>query len=778
MPVLRKVTSFAKQLAARPLGLALFFAVGLALLRYFPFFLGKTLFFGDNYTLLAVGKIWSAEWLKQGVYALWNPFLFSGLSWVGDISQSLLSFSAVPFILLPPAAALNATILLHFVFTFIGMYLLTRSIVKHHGWSLATAGLWSVSSLWTGAANNLATLQSLSWFPWVLWAGFELQWHTGAIVRLTAVIAGMVTAGYPQHLLVVLPVAFLLSWAKSPKKLWELIKAWFIAVLAAFGLTAPLSLPFLAALSDSTRQIMSAEQAARGSFHPAELIKIFLPNFFDAPRFGIRWGPNWNFFPTNMPYFSSLGLVILLTASWKKLLRDRITRVLVLACVGGFVLSLGSHIPGYVELLRAVPILSMVRYPSTWLFVPELFGLVLVASVAKTWRPPVWLKVWLPRVTLLALFASVVAVAVLLTQPEATWQMANTLTRGMLAQSAFHTWERDQRIGVMIAANLAVSSVCVWFAWRSFLQKRWPLVIALMVLEGVIASQAMLLFAPASIYVGSSHFENMPQVQMLKDPQYRAITRNGNHPYTDFGSYWEAVVVRPPFSDSFVDEVELSSTSHLMRLRDGLVFDWNIVAGVPLVNGYTTLLPIEYQNIWQTTAETRVNLLDQIAIDNPLLAQWAVKYYVVDTWFTISKEEQAHLATLPLVAEHGALQIYELPALSRFRFENDTPVEPISLTENPNGLTLIFENTYGNEKLIVADRFEKGWMAWVNGREVAVENTNGMRSIVLAPAHNRVEMRYEPASWRWGWRLFFLTLGAGGAYLLRHFLQKRQFNKD
>lgn len=778
MPVLRTVRSLVKPLAARPLGQALLFAVGLALLRYFPFFLGKTLFFGDNYTLLAVGKIWSAEWLKQGVYALWNPFLFSGLSWVGDISQSLLSFSAVPFILLPPAAALNATILLHFAFTFIGMYLLTRSIAKHQWWSLAAAGLWSVSSLWTGAANNLATLQSLSWFPWVLWAGFELQWRTGAIVRLTAVIAGMVTAGYPQHLLVVLPVAFLLSWAKSPKKLWELIKAWFISTLAAFGLTAPLSLPFVAALSDSTRQIMSAEQAARGSFHPAELIKIVLPNFFDAPRFGIRWGPNWNFFPTNMPYFSSLGLTILLTASWKKLLRDRITLVLTVACVGGFLLSLGSHIPGYLELLRAVPVLSMVRYPSTWLFVPELFGLVLMAYAAKSWRPPAWLKTWLPRALSLTVLASIVAIGLLLTQPEAVWQTANTLTRGMLTQSAFHTWERDQRIGLMIAANLAISSVFFWLAWRNFLQKKWLLTVALMVLEGLIASQAMLLFAPSSIYKGAQHFENMPVVQILRDPQYRAITRNGNHPYTDFGSYWEAVVVRPPFSDSFVDKAELHSTSHLVRLRDGLVFDWNIVAGVPLVNGYTTLLPIEYQKIWQTTEETRVNLLDQIAVSNPLLRQWAVKYYVVDTWFSLSEEEQAFLATLPIRAEHGALRIYELPALSRFRFENDTPIEPVSLTENPNGFTLVFENTYGNEKLIVADRFEKGWTAWVNGREVAVENTNGMRSIAIAPAHNSVEMRYEPASWQWGWWLFFVTLVSGGVYLLGCFLKKRQFNKD
>lgn len=778
MLVLRKILPFFKQFSVHPLGQAILCAAALALVRYFPFFVGKTLFFGDNYTLLAVGKIWSAEWLKQGVYALWNPFLFSGLSWVGDISQSLLSFAAVPFLVLPPTAALNAAILMHFVFTFIGMYLLTRSMTRHHWWSLTAAGLWSVSSLWTGAANNLATLQSLSWFPWVLWAGFELHWQTGAVVRLTAVIAGMVTAGYPQHLLVVLPVSFLISWAKSSAKWWELIKAWFVSVLAAFGLTAPLSLPFLAALSDSTRQIMSAEQAARGSFHPAELIKIFLPNFFDAPRFGIRWGPNWNFFPTNMPYFSSLGLIILLTTSWKKLLRDRLVRVLFLACAGGFLLSLGSHIPGYLELLRAVPVLAMVRYPSTWLFVPELFGLVLMAYAAKTWRPPEWLKLWLPKIRIVVLAASGIAAAALFFHPEAVWRAANTLTMGVLAKSAFHTWQRDQYIGLMIVTNIAVSALFLGFAWRSILRKNWPLAAACMVMEGLIASQAMLLFAPASIYVNEKHFENMPQVTMLQDPQYRVITRNGNHPYTDFGSYWEAVAVRPPFSDSFVDKTELASASHLARLRDGFVFDWNIVAGVPLVNGYTTLLPIDYQNIWQTSEETRVNLLDQIAIDNPLLAQWAVKYYVVDTWFTISEEEQAYLATLPLAAEHGSLRIYELPALSRFRFENDMPVSLLSLTEDPNGFSLVFENTYDNEKLVVADRFEAGWKAFINSREVLVENKNGMRSIPIERGHNMVEMRYAPASWQWGWRLFFVTLISGSVYLLVFFLKKRQLSKN
>ena len=60
------------------------------IIRFYPFLFGKTLVFGDNYSLMVPGKIFTAQWLKQGVLPLWNPHIFSGLPWIADINQSVL----------------------------------------------------------------------------------------------------------------------------------------------------------------------------------------------------------------------------------------------------------------------------------------------------------------------------------------------------------------------------------------------------------------------------------------------------------------------------------------------------------------------------------------------------------------------------------------------------------------------------------------------------------------------------------------------------------------
>ncbi len=715
-------------------------AIGAALIRYYPFLLGKTLFFGDNYSLLVPGKIWTAYWLKQGILPLWNPNLFSGLSWVGDISQTPLSPTVLPFVLVPPALALNSVVIGYFLLTFFGMYFLTRSLSQQHWWSLVAGGLWASSSIWLGGANNLATLQSLSWFPWILWGGYTLRWSRWSVLRLALLIAGQAAAGYPQHLFLSLPAAAYLSLANQKIDWRKWLASWSAAVALAFGLTAPLALPFLITLLNSTRQLQTAEQAARGSLHPAELIKILLPCFFDAPRFGIRWGPNWNFYPTNMPYLTWFGFGILVTTHWKKLRANRLVIWLAGGALAGLILSFGSHLPGFVLLLSRIPGLSTIRYPSSWLVITELFSLSLLACTAGQWKPGRFVERWLGKILLTSLLTSLVGLFFWQQYPDQTWQVINTLVRGKLAGSLFHTLERDRLIATLIFANLTLNSFLGLLAWKTWKKKLWPVLAGLLIVEGVINSQALALFASAEIYAKPSDFESLPLVEALRDPQHRSLTRNLNFPYTDYGSYWEAVMVRQPFSDSFVDQSTLRSGSHLIGLRDGLTPDWNLVANVPIVNGYTTLLPANYQNIWEKPSEARINLLSPIDLANPLLSEWATKYYVVDRRFEVKED----LSKYPEVYRDDRWVVYEFSALNRFRYGDDSPAALIDLKENPNSLIFRIDNSSNQTQFIIADRFESGWRAKVNGRETIIENQDGMRTIPIASGNNEIELFFLP----------------------------------
>jgi len=736
--------------------IAVFSVVNVA--RLHPiFFFGKTLFFGDNYSLLVPGRLFLVQWLKQGIVPLWNPNLFSGISVIGDISHSLFYPTTVAFLLFHPAVALSLTALAHLFLTMSGMYLLAKWFSKNHYSSLMVSVLWMVSSQVTGSLNNLQTLQSLAWLPLVLFSALAVHRSFKGGLLFVAVIVGNFLAGYPQHVLAAVPIAAVFSLfavSQEHKLSWRVlvpwVGRWLIVGLLSLGFSAFALLPFIETLAGSTRLAQSADQAARGSMHPLEIIKLWVPYFFDAPSLGLRWGPSWNVFPTAVPYVTAFGwLTFLLTLKLKKL--DKVQLFLIGMSGVTLFLSLGSFIPGYTWVLEHIPFSTTVRYPSSWLVLTNISWLLLLAyqlptlKISKLWRS------WIGWLTGVGAVLMAISYWIVRSNFDLVWKFLNSVTGQALLNSPFHTWERDQLILSVITANLAVNlclfGVAIW-AWS---RKRLWLVLAIVLLDASLNSQLILLWAPNRVY-------DQPQAQQLIDsvrsPQFRVMTRNFNRSYTDFGSYWEALVVRPPFSDSFIDDSELQQAQHLQRLRDGLTPDWNEVVNVPIVNGYTTLLPRDYQLLWEKDGEARINSLSYIPMDHELLKHWAVKYYIVDEWFQIDEDFSAY----PQVYHQAPWSVYELEALSRFRMDNDQAVELTSLEEDPNTIELQFTNTSTSGYLKIADRYEQGWTAMVNQQPVRVENRSGMRAIPVPPGKNVVVLTYRPVS-------FYTGLAVTGATL-------------
>ncbi len=733
----------------------------------------KTIYFGDNYSLLVPGRLFSVQWLKQGILPLWNPYIFSGISWIGDITHSIFYPTTLFFWLFHPAVALNVTVVAHLLLTMVGMYLLARWFSKNHSASLVVSVLWMVSSQVTGSLNNLQTLQSLAWLPWVMYASLFVHRSIKGGVFFALVILANLSAGYPQHVLSVLPVAaifslFVLSQEQplSWRRLLGWVGRWLLTGLISLGLSAFLLWPFVETLLSSTRLVQSADQAARGSLHPLELIKLWVPYFFDAPALGLRWGPSWNTFPTAVPYFTPFGwLALVLTTKLKKL--DAWQKFFLMWMAVTLVISLGSNLPGYTWMLDHIPFSTTMRYPSSWLVMTNICGLLLLAynwsslTISRHWQR------WLLPLSLVGAALAAGAWVILRTNFGWVWQVLNAVTGQALANSIFHTPDRDQMILSLIAANVAVLlsifGLTLW-AWG---QKRIWLVMLLIMAEAALSSQLIWVWGPNHIY-------DLPQatslMETVRDPQHRLMTRNFNRPYTDFGSYWEALAVRAPFSDSFIDAQELAEPKHLERLRDGLTPDWNYVVSLPVANGYTTLVPLDYQMMWEGTGEARINALSYIPLDHRLLRQWAVKYYIVDEWFKIDEDFSA----FPKIYDHYPWSVYELPTLSRFRLDNDEAIEIAELTETPNTIHLRFTNLPGHGYLKIADRYERGWIATVNDQEVRVENWGGLRAVPIAQGENRVVLEYRPMSFYLGVIITAgTTLGLASGWLLTWLKRRR-----
>ena len=214
-------------------------------------------------------------------------------------------------------------------------------------------------------------------------------------------------------------------------------------------------------------------------------------------------------------------------------------------------------------------------------------------------------------------------------------------------------------------------------------------------------------------------------------------------------------MVRKPFSDSFIDKRELETQTILQQLTYRFTADWNMVFGVSTVNGYTTLLPLDYARIWQTSDETRINFIDAIDISDPLLADWAVKYYLIDDWFFVPED----LSQYPEISHEGDFIVREFPqAKERFRLESGTPLANLTVSETPNVQVLELETESSNENLVIADRYDPNLRANINSQPVEIQNFNGMRKLSIPQGNVHLEIEYVPVWFWWG---EWLSVGAG-----------------
>ncbi|MBU1885321.1 YfhO family protein [Patescibacteria group bacterium] len=722
-----------------------------------------TLAMFDNYSLMMPIKLFQARWIRQGIIPLWNPLLFSGISLIGDINQSLFYPSTLLFVLFKPALALNLTLLIHLFITGLGMFHLAKQFVKKGRWAVLAGILWMLSAQVTNSLNNLSILQSLAWTPWVIWLGLLLSKNKKAQWWLPIIITLQLLGGYPQHVLYAVLGALFLSGFKK-KIQWQIwLKNWLLVGITSILLSSFVWLPFVETLVSSTRVVQTQIQSVSGSLHPIELIKLIVPTFFDNLRLGLRWGPKWNQTPYLAWYMGWLGILVPIVVTFSKK-RTKLDMWLAGGVLFTLWFALGEYAPGFRLLQRAIPILKISRIPTTILGVGTILMIL-------------WLVTSLPRLKMKKNFFIVLissgliatataSIGYILSKyyPQTLWELLNKLTNNALFQSTFHTLERDALIVQSITRSLIFSSIFFVLALWMWQQKNWKFLILFLTIDVFISAQGLLIFAPNDVYPKKF---NVTSRQIFSNfylsPQERILTRNLNHPYADFAAYWEAVSVRQPFSDSYITDQDLKDFSHLNRYQQGLTPDWNLVAGVPIVNGYSTLLPKDYVQLW--TDESSINQLPQINLDNQLLSDWAVKYYLVDTWFS----PQEDLSQYPLIAEHEQWQLYELPALPRFRYGDTSAIELENFSETPNEVSFVFENQdnhHHHQQLIMADRYDTNWRAEINGQQVTLQNHQEMRMIEIEPGQNSIRFFYSPKWVYLGQMISSLTVFCGGAWLL------------
>lgn len=149
--------------------LALALAGGV-LLVYMPLLLtNRVLGNGDAFTYFTPYRDYANAALAAGRLPLWNPYLFLGAPFLANPQTAIFYPLHWPFIGLPAAASLKASLALHLWLAGMGAAVYTRRVARL-GWlaALAAALIWSLSGYLGARAGQINQLSAAAWLPWLL----------------------------------------------------------------------------------------------------------------------------------------------------------------------------------------------------------------------------------------------------------------------------------------------------------------------------------------------------------------------------------------------------------------------------------------------------------------------------------------------------------------------------------------------------------------------------------------------------------------------------------
>jgi hypothetical protein len=747
----------------------LIFAAALCI-AFFPMvFLGKTIFFADNFSLFVPQRLFLINEIKKGELPLWNPYILNGVPYFANISKAVLYPATYLFFFFQPGVAVTVLVLGHLLISALGIYWTAR-LFKYQKWQAILSGLlWIFSVHLVAGMNNLVVIQTLAWIPWVFglsYAVFILRRQRLLPILILATILNIL-GGHTQPLIYSGLLAVLVALV-GMKRNWRVnFPLFLIWGILSFSISAVILIPLQDYAAQTTRMNTTTTEALSGSLNPLQLIKFFLPYFWSNPSKGVAWGPDWGIMRENGGYVTVVGLLsMFITAPtlWKKRL---LYRFLLLLSFGSLLLSTGRYFWPILFFYEHFPQIHFLRSPSAILTIWVLSTAFLVTASLQ------YLKIKKSHLFVscavgAALLFGIAYVELRFTQ---LWQNADRLSHFKLSTSSFHTFDKDYAIFRMIAENVVITGL-ITLAVLYLLSRpepiknwtRWAVVI-LLGLEMIYAHHGIVFYAPNSIYTPSS--EAASALQKYITPQDRFATSVGMYGWTGLPSYWENINFRPPFQASYFTTEEQQDFAQLRGRRDLLTTNWGMPYELPTSYGYSTFIMKRTADAFKIgLSGSNINELDAKNFQVPQVSQFSNKYLLMAKTIAAPAFLEKEMSSFTLLEDHPDWALYEnknaLPII-RSTDPAGHPVEVSSIKRTANTLGFT-ANASSDASLFIAETYEKGWKAWVDQKPVTIHESNSARLIDIPAGQHQIEMKYQPESIKRG--AFLSLVGLFGLILL------------
>jgi len=314
--------------------------------------------------------------LRNGHLALWNPYLFSGMPFLGEFQSALLYPPNLLHLVLRLAVAINLLIGLHIFLAGLFMYFwaLRRGL---HPLVATVAGILfmfcgpQVLHIYAG---HLPNLYAMPWAPLIFLAIdglLETRNFKWCLLGMASV-SMQILAGHPQYVYFTAMAAVVYVCFRIVRSQGRLVVVAGLTTIfsGAAALTAVQLLTGMDASSWSARgHGIPFEFAAMFSFPPENLLTLVVPTFFGDMVNIPYWGRCYLW---EMSLFMGIaGLVLGIIGSIRGDCRLRLFSVPMVLIL--LLLALGSHTPLFRVLFNYLPGFNHFRGSSKFIFQASLF---------------------------------------------------------------------------------------------------------------------------------------------------------------------------------------------------------------------------------------------------------------------------------------------------------------------------------------------------------------------------------------------------------------------
>lgn len=341
------------------------------LVYFLPAFLGGMVLSPDDALLFNTPlRVMWADMLRSGSLPLWNPYIFGGMPLLGAAQGGVLFPLNWFYILLPPAIAVNLTVLSTYSLASLGAFLYARRSGAPLSGAFATSLVWTFCGFMVAHIGHPNAIQVAALLPWLLWAldGFGAKGGRGRGALVAVVVALQVFAGHQQTLVyaLLLAGAYTLVMGRTAAGAARSRYLGSLAFMAVGLLLAAVQiLPTAELMRNSLRASASYEFFSSFSLPPVFVGALLAPyvvgggdgRLFAAPYIGE---------PFYGEYIGYVGIAALaLAALALRFVPDARTKFWAATLALALALALGRYLPfDLYNIVYHIPVINLFRVPA------------------------------------------------------------------------------------------------------------------------------------------------------------------------------------------------------------------------------------------------------------------------------------------------------------------------------------------------------------------------------------------------------------------------------